>query len=102
VHSLNVAMKSLHSSSKEYSLPQDILNNASGSTQVAIFVFFEVAFFLRKECEVIKYVFDVCPKEMLCRSSLSLLSIAMGNFFPTVGEVGISFHNNHVNVLAMR
>jgi hypothetical protein len=24
----------------------------------------EVAFFLRKECEVIKYFFGVCPKEI--------------------------------------
>ncbi len=32
---------SLHSSGKEYSLPQDMLNYASAATQVAIFVFFQ-------------------------------------------------------------
>jgi hypothetical protein len=65
-----------------------------------------VVFFLRKECEVIEYFCGVCPKKLLCRGSLSslsdLLTIAMGYFFSTTGEVGISFCNNRVNVLAMR
>ncbi len=39
VHSLNVTMPSLHSSGKEYSFPQDMLNYASKSMQIAIFVF---------------------------------------------------------------
>ncbi len=44
--------------------------------------------------------------KLLFRDTLSLLSdlltIVMGHFFPTTGEVGISFHGNHMNVLAMR
>ncbi len=45
-------------------------------------------------------------KKLLFSDSLSLLSdlltIVMGHFFPTMGEVGISFHDNRMNVLAMR
>ncbi len=44
--------------------------------------------------------------KLLCRDTLlslyALLTIVMGDFFPTMGEVGISFRDNRTNVLAMR
>ncbi len=68
--------------------------------QVAIFVF------VTHLCEVINISLTSVQKKLLCRDSLPLLSdllaTVMGHFFHTMGEFGISLHDNRITVLAIK